>query len=172
MQRVLVIGNCGSGKSTASVELARRLGLPLIHLDREFWRPGWVQPDDAAWQEQMRELVAGGRWLIDGNYTATLPVRMERADCVVWLDFPRTFCIGQVLKRVLRQRGRERDDCGMACPERFDPAFLHWVWDYPRRSRRRTLEILAANPQVLQYVFRTRKDLYLWIEGIGGQTLV
>jgi len=163
MQRVLVIGNCGSGKSTASLELARRLSLPLIHLDREFWRPGWVQPDDGAWQEQVRELVAGERWLIDGNYSNTLPLRLARADTVVWLDFPRLFCLLQVLRRVSRHHGRSREDCGRDCPERLDAAFLRWVWDYPVRSRGRTVDILAGSPQVEQYVFRTRRALYEWI---------
>ena len=163
MQRVLVIGNCGSGKSTASVELARRLNLPLIHLDREFWRPGWQQPTDEQWEQQVAAIVAADRWLVDGNYTGSLPMRIARADMVVWLDFPRLFCMWQVLRRVRIHLGRERADCGEGCPERFDLPFLKWVWDYPKRSRRRTLEILAANPQVEQHVFRTRRELYEWI---------
>ncbi|MEZ5337447.1 MAG: hypothetical protein R3F46_04210 [bacterium] len=163
MQRILVIGNCGSGKSTASVELARRLRLPVIHLDREFWKPGWEQPADSEWEASVARLLKAEQWVIDGNYTGSLPQRIARADCVVWLDFPRLFCMGQVLRRVMRHRGRERADCGAGCPERFDLAFLKWVWDYPLRSRGRTLEILAANPQVEQRVFRTRRELYEWI---------
>lgn len=164
-----MIGNCGSGKSTASVELARVLGLPLIHLDREFWRPGWEQPATEAWEQQVRELIARERWVIDGNYTNTLPLRIERADCIVWLDFPRLFCMGQVLGRVFRQYGRERNDCGEGCPERLDLPFLKWVWDYPKRSRRRTLEILAANPQIRQEVFHRRAELYRWLETLASR---
>jgi adenylate kinase family enzyme len=169
MQRVLVIGNCGSGKSTASRQLARRLDLPLIHLDREFWRPGWVEPSGAEWDRRTQELVEGERWLIDGNYSNSLERRLERADTVVWLDFPRLFCLGQVLRRVRVQYGRTREDCGVDCPERFDLSFLKWVWDYPRRSRGRTLELQGKYTGLDWHVFRTRRELYQWIEGIGEQ---
>jgi len=44
----------------------------------------------------------------------------------------------------LRDRGRGRPDLGEGCPERVDPAFLAYVWRYPRRSRPRTLAGMAA----------------------------
>lgn len=169
MQRVLVIGNCGSGKSTASLLLARRLDLPLIHLDREFWRPGWVEPSTSEWDMRTRELVQGERWLIDGNYSNSLEQRLARADTVVWLDFPRLFCLGQVLRRVRLFHGKTRADCGEGCPERFDLAFLKWVWDYPSRSRSRTLELKKQYPGLDWQVFHTRRELYQWIEGIEEQ---
>ena len=45
MQRVLVIGSPGAGKSTLSHQLAERTGLPLHHLDRMHWLPGWIERD-------------------------------------------------------------------------------------------------------------------------------
>ena len=47
MERILVLGPCGAGKSTPAVKLGAKLGLPVIHLDKEYWRPGWVEPDPA-----------------------------------------------------------------------------------------------------------------------------
>ena len=43
MKRVMVIGCCGSGKTTLSRKLGEKLGLPVVHLDKLFWHPGWVE---------------------------------------------------------------------------------------------------------------------------------
>jgi adenylate kinase family enzyme len=67
MERVLVIGSPGSGKSTLATELAQRTGLPLIHLDQQYWRAGWIEPDKGDWATEVEALIAGERWIIDGN---------------------------------------------------------------------------------------------------------
>jgi hypothetical protein len=79
-QRVLIDGMTGSGKSTFALALAARTGLPVIHLDVHYWKPGWVRPTDEEWRERQRALVAGTAWIIDGNYNETLPLRLERAE--------------------------------------------------------------------------------------------
>ena len=87
-RRVLVTGMAGSGKSTFSRSLAAKTGLPVIHLDLHFWKPGWVAPSEREWREKQRGLLAGDAWIADGNYHETLDLRLERADTVVFLDTP------------------------------------------------------------------------------------
>jgi hypothetical protein len=82
-RRVLVSGLAGAGKSTFSRALSAKTGLPLIHLDIHFWKPGWVEPTEDEWREKQRGLLSGDGWIIDGNYHATLDLRLERADTVV-----------------------------------------------------------------------------------------
>jgi adenylate kinase family enzyme len=106
-QRVLVDGMMGSGKSTFARALAARTGLPVIHLDLHYWKPGWVQPSDNEWQERQRILVAGDAWIIDGNYNETLPLRLERAVTVVYLDTPWWLCASRAFARGLRKPGGE-----------------------------------------------------------------
>jgi adenylate kinase family enzyme len=142
MRRIAVIGCGGSGKSRLARELGRRLDLPVIHLDAHYWRPGWVEAPMAEWIELQTELFAGEAWIADGNFHSTLRYRTTRADTVVFLDFPRSSCVRGVLGRLLRQRGQVRSDMATGCPERFDPAFLRWVWNFRRDARPRTLEIL------------------------------
>ena len=127
MQRVLVIGPCGAGKSTLSTALAARLKLPLYHMDQLNWKPGWVVGSVEDLKRKLAEIVATDRWLIDGNYGGTLDVRLARADTIVYLDFPVWLCAIRLLRRIWTWRGRPRPDMPEGCPERFDIAFLWYV---------------------------------------------
>jgi adenylate kinase family enzyme len=138
MQRVLVIGSPGAGKSTLAAELARRTGLPLIHLDQEHWRPGWVEPPKDEWRRKVAELVARDRWIIDGNYGGSLELRLARADTVIDLEFPAWLCIWRILRRILSSRGKARSDMAEGCPEQFNPGFLVYTATFPRTARKRT----------------------------------
>jgi adenylate kinase family enzyme len=148
MQRVLVIGSGGSGKSTVAKEIASRLRLPLIHLDALYWHPGWRATDKTAWEGVVRELIATPCWVMDGNYGGTLDVRLARCDAVVFLDLPRVVCLWRVLKRWLQFRGRSRPDMAPECPEQVSWEFVNWIWTYPRSRR----------PGILRRLARLRAD--------------
>lgn len=146
MERVAIIGPGGAGKSTLARQMGELTGLPVIHLDREHWRPGWVATPEDEWVEHVTELAAGERWIMDGNYGGTLENRFARADTVIYLDFDRFTCIRRVLKRRFqyRDRGRSRPDMADGCEETVDPKFLWWLWTYPAKRRAETLGLLAA----------------------------
>jgi adenylate kinase family enzyme len=137
MRRVMVVGCPGAGKSTFARRLGGQLGLPVIHLDFHYWRPGWKLPELAAWRENVAALVAPPEWVIDGNYSNTFDLRMPRADSLVWLDYPRAVCMRRVLKRIIKSYGHTRPDLPPGCPEKFDLEFLRYVWDFPRAHRPR-----------------------------------
>jgi len=105
-QRISVVGVPGSGKSTFGRALAGTIDAPFTELDSMFHRPGWTHPDDEEFRAQARELVAGHRWVIDGNYSSVQDIVWGRADAVVWLDPPRLTATGRVLRRTLRRVGR------------------------------------------------------------------
>lgn len=156
MQRVMIIGCSGSGKTTLAKQLAERTGLPLIHLDREYWRPGWVEPDKAEWAAHVETLASQPRWIIDGNYGSTLAPRMTAADTVIFLDFSRGRCVSRVLSRSLRWYGRATQAEG--CPERFDWEFLRWVWNWRRDSRPRMIKALECFKGKI-YLLRTPREV-------------
>lgn len=106
-RRVLIDGMMGSGKSTFARALGARTGLPVIHLDLHYWKPRWVRPTDDEWRERQRILLAGEAWIIDGNYNETLPLRLERADTVIYLDTPWWLCASRAFARGLRVPGGE-----------------------------------------------------------------
>ena len=155
MQRVLILGICGAGKSTLARELASRLGLPLIHLDKEYWQPGWKLPDEVWWHARVQELASGDRWIMDGSYSSTLHLRLPRADTIIHLDFPRRIVMYRILKRVISGYGKTRPDLTDDCPEHFDWDFLKFVWSFPYKVRPNVESILSGREPV-QTLFRLR----------------
>jgi adenylate kinase family enzyme len=124
-RRVIVTGLAGSGKSTLSLALAAKTGLPVIHLDLHFWKPGWVAPSETEWREKQCGVLAGNAWIADGNYPETLDLRLERADTVVFLDLPWWLCAGRAFLRGFRMPGELPEGCDY-------PAWLRlrdeWRW--------------------------------------------
>jgi adenylate kinase family enzyme len=153
MRKVLVIGCGGAGKSTLARKLSAALGLPLIGLDRAYWRAGWVEPSKQEWRETVEKLAAEPAWVMDGNYSATFDLRMPRADTLVWLDYPRTTCLRRVVWRSLKGHGRTRPDLAEGCPEKIDLKFLRLIWYFPTNSRQRIvagIEQYGAHLRVVQ----------------------
>ena len=104
-RRVVVTGVAGSGKSTFAVALARKTGLPVVHLDLHFWKPGWVEPSEDEWRTVQQRVLAGDAWIADGNYSETLALRLKAADTLVVLDMPWWLCAVRALLRGFRMPG-------------------------------------------------------------------
>ncbi len=160
MQRILVIGSPGAGKSTLARRISEQLDLPLIHLDREYFGPGWVMPQRAEWRKRVEALAARPSWIMDGNYSSTFDIRVPRATAVVWLDLPRWHCMTGVVWRVLKSYGRPRSDLGVAGPEKFDWPFMRWIWNYPKTMRPKTSRMLERlRPDQRVFVLRSHSDI-------------
>ncbi|HEY7071045.1 MAG TPA: hypothetical protein VH479_13060 [Acidimicrobiales bacterium] len=170
MQRVAVIGSGGAGKSTLARQLGERLGLEVIHLDHLFWNPGWEPAPADRWRAIQTRLVQGERWVMDGNYGATLPIRVAAADTVVFVDLPRRITISRAVARWWRSRGREVHAFG--CPERLDREFLLWMWRFRRVSRPIVLAALAEHTTGGATVvrLRSREDVARFLDGVEAQT--
>jgi adenylate kinase family enzyme len=68
MERVVILGPGGAGKSELAGEISRRTGLPVVYLDRIFWRPGWAPAPRGEARCELAEAIAGDRWIVDGNF--------------------------------------------------------------------------------------------------------
>jgi adenylate kinase family enzyme len=155
-KRILILGPSGAGKSTLARRIGERLGLPIVHLDAINWNPGWVQTEAERFRQKVKEAAAGDAWVIDGNYSAHLDLRLPRAQAVIWLDLPRHVYFSRAVWRSIRNYGRDRDDLGPGCPEQFDLKFLmDWVWNYPKRDRARHAQLMSDLPSGIRRIILT-----------------
>jgi len=165
-QRILIIGCGGSGKSTFARKLGEATGLPVVHLDKLYWKPGWQPLSKDAFDALLKDELSSPRWIMDGNFDRTIPLRLERCDAVIFLDLPRMVCMMGVLKRVISSYGRTRPDMGDGCPEQFDLSFLKWVWNFNREKRDKYLALLASSGKAV-YRIRSRRELPALIRKIA-----
>jgi adenylate kinase family enzyme len=135
MQRVCVLGPPGAGKSTFALALSRLTELPVHHMDQLFWTPGWVEAPAEEYSAKVEAITAEPRWIIDGNFLGTLPLRLARAERLYLLDYPPRVYRWRVLKRVVRGYGRTRPDMAPGCPEKWDLEFAKYVWRFHRDYR-------------------------------------
>jgi adenylate kinase family enzyme len=150
-RRVIVTGMAGSGKSTFARALSARTGLPVIHLDFHYWKPGWVKPSDDEWRVKQRSLLAGDAWIADGNYHETLDLRLERADTVVVLDMPWWVCAGRAFVRGVRRPADTEmpDGCDDSVIRRLRDEWwlVGAIWRVRHKEPERERAIIAARGQ-------------------------
>src|SRR5262245_61476551 len=130
MKKILVVGSGGAGKSTFARRLSNILDIDVVHLDTHYWKPGWVGTPEGEWRDNIEALVERDSWIMDGNYSNTLDIRLKACDAVIFLDLATRVCLWRVIKRMVEYRNRKRPDLAEGCRERFDLDFLLWVWHY------------------------------------------
>lgn len=103
-KKIIIIGSPGSGKTTFSKELSKRIGIPLYHLDDLYWHEDWNPTPEDEWIETIKELVKTEEYIIDGNYADTLEIRLEFSDTVIFLDTSLFLCLIRILKRTVNNK--------------------------------------------------------------------
>ncbi len=159
MKRILVIGSGGAGKTTFAKRLSKILMIEVIHLDSLYWKSGWIEPPKDEWKQTVEQLIAPECWIMDGNYSGTLDVRIEACDTVIFLDFAQTICEWRVIKRSIKYRNKSRPDMAEGCPEKIDLKFMLWVWNYQKRTKPKVVRMLTDKPDKTVIFLRTDAEL-------------
>jgi adenylate kinase family enzyme len=169
-RRVLVLGMAGSGKSTFSRALSAKTGRPLIQLDVNYWKPGWVEPTEEEWREKQRSLLAGDAWIADGNYYETADVPLERADTVVLLDTPWWISASRAFVRGLRTReGPMPAGCEESVVRRLRDEWwlVGRIWAGRRREPEQARVLIAKHAaDAAVHVLRSKRDVADFLAGI------
>lgn len=174
MERVLIIGNCGSGKSTFAKALAKATGLPLVHLDRLHWVGNWEARPREEFDALLQQELEKPRWIIDGNFSRTMEHRLRYCDTVFFLDLPPLVCLWGVIRRMITDYGRTREDMGGNCPEKLDKAKLEFfksTLQYNRRSRSKYYGYLEAQKGIRVIIFKNRRQIKQYLKKITQPSL-
>lgn len=164
MKRIAIVGCGGAGKSTLARQLGEILHLPVIHLDKEFWQPGWKMRPREEEHKILEKIARQDEWIIDGNYQSTMSTRFEVADTIIFLDFPTLLCLRRIIKRFFKYRGTTRPDMTEGCPEKLDLEFIFWILSYRKSYRPIVLEKMAQyapNRKVLIFQQPAQVELFL-----------
>lgn len=160
MKKVIIIGSGGAGKSTFARRLHEATGIELIHLDKLYWKPNWVETPKSEWKQLIGEIIRGEEWILDGNFGGTMEMRLEACDTVILLDMPRIICVYQALKRIATYRKGQRPDMGEGCDERFDIKFLSWIWNYPSQTKPKIEKLLEQYGSAKNVIrLRSKRDI-------------
>lgn len=166
MERILIIGCSGSGKSRLAGELGQKLGLPVVHLDQLWWEENWQNVTKEEFDSRLALALNMERWIIDGNYSRTMEERLSKCDTVIYLDFGRWECLLGMCQRILSYRGKTRPDMSAGCPERFDWEFVKWIWNFNKNNRVRNYTYLARAKHAETVVLKNRKEVKKFLEAV------
>jgi len=169
IQRILVLGCCGSGKSTFSKKLHSILKLPLIHLDSHYHKPNWVEPEKEEWEKALKQILKRESFIMDGTYLESLDARIKKSDAIIYLDYSLIKCFFRVIKRVLIDFGKKRSDMAPGCKEEFDLEFLWFVLTFNNKFRKgfiQKLNLIKDEKKVV--IFKTDKQADKFLAQISG----
>ena len=161
MQKVIVIGCPGSGKSTFSRALHQKTGIPLFHLDMMYWNADRTIVEKPVFLARLEEALKQERWIIDGNYGSTMEKRMMACDMVIYLDYPLDVCIEGIRER----RGKERTD--MPWIElKEDTEFMEYVRTFDAEQKPELVALLERYSDKDIYIFKNREEANAFLESI------
>ncbi|MBX9830815.1 hypothetical protein K2X40_02575 [Candidatus Babeliales bacterium] len=129
-QRIAILGCSGTGKTTLARNLGTLLNLPVHHLDRYYWQPGWQASDHQMFKNVHQKLCIEPRWIIDGNQTLTQPERCKHADVIIFLDFSRHIYWWRVVTRWFAFRNKQRPDLAPGCRDSLNRHFITYILNF------------------------------------------
>ena len=170
-QRVMIIGQPGSGKSTLARHFGEVLHLPVVHIDTIHWQPGWVERPAAEKGRLCHEVHRQEEWIFEGGHSATWPERLQRADTLIWLNFPLSVRAWRVFTRTLKHYGKSRPDLPENCPERFNWEFTHWIWSTRNTGRNKMQAFYDSVPDNKEkHQLRNRAQVNAMLQQFRQQT--
>jgi len=161
--RISIIGGAGTGKTTLSNILSEKYNIPATHLDGIHHLKNWQVRNKAERDKIILDIVEKEKWIIDGTYKDTIKQRLERSDLIIWLDYSTFAQIKGILKRFLKNSGKEKPEIP-GCNERLNLEFLKYVANYRKKKRHFVVEAIEGVDESKVLVFTKQKDLNKWLK--------
>ena len=160
MKKVIVIGCPGSGKSTVSRTLHNKTGIPLYHLDMMYWNADKTTVEKSVFLKRLSDVLEKDEWIIDGNYSSTMELRMVACDTVIFLDYPLDVCLDGIRER----RGKPRSDMPWIETEE-DSEFIEFIKNYNEQQKPKVLELLEKYSDKNIIIFKGREQADAFLNG-------
>ena len=164
MQRVMVIGCPGCGKSTFSRALRDRTGLPLYYLDMLYWNADKTVVSRDVFHARLAKILESDAFILDGNYASTMEMRLSACDTVFFLDYPLVVCLDGIKTRL----GKSREDMPWIETE-FDPEFMDFIHRFSTESRPKILALLAKYSHVKVFAFTSRAEAEAYLSSMDAK---
>ena len=161
--RISIIGGSGTGKTTLSEELSKIYGIPATHIDGIHHLENWQKRDKDERDKIILEIAEREKWIIDGTYHATLRARLEKADLIIWLDYSTYAQLKGVIKRWLKNRGKEKPEIP-GCKEQLTFEFLKIVYKFRKEKRQQIVDALEGIDKNKVLIFKKQKYLNKWVK--------
>lgn len=161
LEKVIVIGCSGSGKSTFSIKLAQLTKLPLFHLDNIWWRNDKTHIERSEFDQKLSEIMQGDKWIIDGDYSRTYEVRIKEANTIIFLDFPLRVCLDGIKKRV----GTKRSDIPFLESE-LDPELINQVNEKYSKNRSMVYLLKEKYQSKEWIIFNSHEEVASWLNNL------
>ena len=163
MNKVIVIGCPGAGKSTFSRQLNEMTGIPLYYLDMMYWNSDRTTVTKELFRERLLKVLGLENWIIDGNYGSTMEMRMAECDTVIFLDFTAETC----LKGVRERKGKPRPDMPWVETE-DDEEFFEFIKKFEIESKPKILELFKKYHEKEIVILKSREEADRYISSLKG----
>lgn len=154
-KKIIIIGSPGSGKSTMSKELSDILMIPVIHLDKIFWKPNWISINKEEFDQKLNEVLMKDTWIIDGDYNRTLGVRIKKCDLIIYLDYETEVSLNSYYKRVKDKSITTFITEG--CIEKMDYSFIEIIKSYNNKNRINNYKLIIDSSKDY-IIFKKREE--------------
>jgi adenylate kinase family enzyme len=177
MEKIVVIGSAGAGKSTFARQLGAKLDIEVLHLDCYFWDPDWREKSPSERKEIQHTLMKKDRWIIEGTYLSTSEERLGAADWIIFLDINVLICFWRIIKRRIQNHNKNRLDLPVGCTEKLHWTYILKVLVFPLRGRRHLFQkrkklMKVKNVNFTRLSSPKRVELFLQKEAVNQQSTI
>ncbi|MCC6259751.1 MAG: adenylate kinase [Anaerolineales bacterium] len=172
-KRIVVIGTTSSGKSTLAGELARKFNLRFVELDALYWRPNWKPTPPLEFREKVLEAIEGGAWIVAGNYSSVRDLIWNKAECVIWLDYPFRIVFWRLIKRTIHRSvtqellwGTNTESFWKHLKLWSEDSLIHWLFKTYWRRKRETPLLLRQYLHLKAFHFKHPKEAQAWVSDL------